>query len=62
MWREVLAGKMRHQMQKEWEDGDGVGAWRAGMAPRRRGKRSPREKYLFMKHSAPERAVRTIVE
>jgi hypothetical protein len=53
---------MRHQMEKEWEDGDGVGAWRAGMAPRRRVKRSPREKYLFMKQSAPERAVRTIVE
>lgn len=57
MWRERLARKLRHQAEEE-----GGAMERMGMPPRRRVQHSPREKYLFMKHSAPERAVSTIVE
>ncbi|KAG0600861.1 hypothetical protein M758_11G066800 [Ceratodon purpureus] len=61
IWREMLAGRRRHQMEKGWDEGDAAGS-RTGIPPRRRVQHSPREKYLFMKHSAPERAVGTIVE
>ncbi|KAG0602892.1 hypothetical protein M758_10G049500 [Ceratodon purpureus] len=61
IWREMLAGRRRQQTEKGWDEGDAAGS-RTGIPPRRRVQHSPREKYLFMKHSAPERAVGTIVE
>lgn len=60
IWREMLARRGEKGRAMAWQ-GDAAGRM-AGLQPRRRIASSPREKYLFMTHSAPERMVSRLLE
>ncbi|XP_024403625.1 uncharacterized protein [Physcomitrium patens] len=62
IWREMLAETLRRQSQRAPQIWQGEVAGSTGAPPRRRTQRSPREKYMFITHSAPERIVTRMLE